>query len=319
MDVDRVPVFRKIILADRSPLASVGWTALTIAVLTGLRWLIDRGHAGLPFSTYFPAIVLIALFLGWKYGAATALASGMIANRLFKADPILFYANWRNASFVALYMLVCAILIYIAEMLRRLVRQQELAARREALLNAELVHRVKNMLAMVNSIAAMTARHSDTENFADSFGGRIEALGRATDLLGAGYEMSCELKQLIESVIAPFRDETNFTVRGPECNIARDSCIPLALALHELCTNAAKYGALSTAAGNVLLEWETQDAPRSQVAIRWRESNGPPVAKVERKGMGMALLRPQAGLANVQLELPREGATCEIVLDVPAA
>jgi two-component sensor histidine kinase len=272
----------------------------------------------LPFATYFPAIVLTALFLGWKYGSVTALMSGMIANRLFRAEPLLLYANWRNASFVALYALICAILIYIAEMLRRLVRQQAQAARREAMLNAELVHRVKNMLAMVNSIATMTARHSDSEDFVESFNGRIEALGRATDLLGAGYEMSCELRQLIESVIAPFRDDDNFAVQGPDCNISRDSCVPLALALHELCTNAAKYGALSTAEGKVSLEWAIHDVPRSQVEIRWRENDGPPVLKPERKGMGMALLRPQAGLAGVRLDLPREGATCEIVLDVPA-
>ena len=109
-DVDRVPVFRKIILADRSFVASIGWTLLTIAALTGLRWLIDGGQAGLPFATYFPAIVLTALFLGWKYGSATALVSGMIANRLFRAEPLLFYANWRNASFVALYALIYVLL-----------------------------------------------------------------------------------------------------------------------------------------------------------------------------------------------------------------
>lgn len=316
--MDRVPVFRRIILADRSFLASIGWTLLTIVALTTLRWVIDRGHAGLPFATYFPAIVLVALFLGWKYGFATALLSGIIANRLFKPEPILLYANWRNVSFVALYVLVCAILIYIAEMLRRLVRQQEEASRREALLNAELVHRVKNMLAMVNSIATMSARHSHSEDFIDAFNGRIEALGRATDLLGSGHQVACELKQLVESVIAPFRDEANFAVRGDECNISRDSCIPLALALHELCTNAAKYGALSAADGRVSLDWAIRDDAGRQVSILWRESGGPPIGTVERQGMGMALLRPQAGLADVRFELASSGATCEIVLDVPA-
>ncbi|HEX7711038.1 MAG TPA: HWE histidine kinase domain-containing protein [Sphingomonadaceae bacterium] len=313
----RVPAFRSIILADVRPLKAAGWTALAVAGVTALRWGVDGGAAGLPFATYFPAIVLVALFLGWRYGAAAALASGVIANRLFKAQPVLFYASWRNTLFVAFYVLICAILIYIAEMLRRLIREQERASRREALLNAELVHRVKNMLATINSIASMSARHADPEEFVDAFSGRIAALGRATDLLGSGHEVACELTQLIETVIAPFRDEANFAVVGPKCDILRDSCIPLALALHELCTNAAKYGALSTPEGRVALAWDVRETPERQVLIAWRESNGPPVGPVSRHGMGMALLRPQPGLAEVRLEFPPEGATCEIVLVRP--
>jgi two-component sensor histidine kinase len=306
------------ILADTPPLMAAAWTLVSVGGVTGLRWIADRGEGGLPFSLYFPVIVLVALFLGWKYGAVTAVLSGIIANRLFKAEPILFYASWRNAVFVTLYLLICAMLIYIAEMLRRLVRQQAQAARREELLNAELVHRVKNMLATVNSIAAMSARHAHPEEFVDAFSGRIAALGRATDLLGSGHEISCELKLLVESVIAPFRDEENFAVSGPECSISRDSCVPLALMLHELCTNAAKYGALSIPGGRVSLKWDMREAPHRQAVIDWRESGGPPVGEIERQGMGMALLRPQAGMAEVRLDFPREGATCEIVLGLPA-
>lgn len=316
--MDRVPAYRKMILADTPPLAAAAWTAATIVGVTGLRWIADRGAGGLPFALYFPVIVLVALFLGWKYGAVTAVVSGTIANRLFKAEPILFYASWRDAVFVTLYLLICAILIYIAEMLRRLIRQQAHAARREELLNAELVHRVKNMLATVNSIAAMSARHTDPAAFVDAFSGRIAALGRATDLLGSGYEMACELRPLAESVVAPFRDEGNFEIAGADCNIARDSCIPLALVLHELCTNAAKYGALSRPGGRVSLTWELHDAPHRQALIDWRESDGPPVGAIERKGMGMALLRPQPGLADVRLAFPGDGASCRIVLDLPA-
>jgi two-component sensor histidine kinase len=307
------------ILADTPPLTAAAWAAASVAGVTGLRWIADRGEGGLPFSLYFPVIVLIALFLGWKYGAVTALLSGIIANRLFKAEPILFYASWRNAVFVTLYVLICAMLIYIAEMLRRVIRQQAQAARREELLNAELVHRVKNMLATVNSIASMSARHAHPDEFVDAFSGRIAALGRATDLLGSGHEMACELKRLIESVIAPFRDEENFEVAGPECSIARDSCVPLALMLHELCTNAAKYGALSVPDGQVSLKWDIREAAHRQAVIDWRESGGPPVGEIERQGMGMALLRPQAGMAEVRLDFPHDGATCEIVLELPAA
>lgn len=314
----RVPAFRNIILADTPPWKAVAWTAIAVVGVTALRWIIDGGAAGLPFATYFPAIVLVAVFLGWEYGAAAALASGVIANRLFKAQPLWFYTSWRNALFLAFYVLICALLIYIAEMLRRLVREQEQASRREAMLNVELVHRVKNMLATINSIASMTARHTEPAEFVDAFSGRVVALGKATDLLGVGHEMAGELTQLIESVIAPFRDENNFAIAGPKCDIARQSCVPLALALHELCTNAAKYGALSVPEGRVSLEWSLSETPAQQVRIAWRESGGPRVEEVSRRGMGMALLRAQPGLSDVRVEFPPEGAICDIELEAQA-
>lgn len=316
--MNRVPAFRKIILADTSPLKGAAWTIVAIAVPTAMRWALDGGTGGLLFATYFPAIVLAALFLGWKCGAVTALSAGILANRVFRPAPLLFYTGVRNALFLVLYVLICGILIYIAEVLRRLVRQQEQASQRELMLNAELVHRVKNMLATVNSIASMSARHSQPDEFVDAFSGRIAALGRATDLLGSGYNMVCELDQLVDSVIAPFRDETNFEVIGPSCDISRDSCVPLALALHELCTNAAKYGALSVPDGRVSLRWEIHEGAGRKARMHWRESDGPEVEKVERRGMGMALLKPQSGLADVQLSFPPEGAACEIVLNLPA-
>lgn len=312
--MDRIPALRKIILTDTPPWRGAAWTAVAIAVPTALRWVIDRGEAGIPFVTYFPAIVLAALFLGWKYGATTALISGIIVNRLFRAVPVLFFANAREVVFVLLYALTCAILILITEMVRRLIRQQEQASQRELLLNTELVHRMKNILATVNSIAAMSARHSDPEDFAEAFNGRIAALGRATDQLSAMQIMSCELGQLIESVIAPFRDDANFDVSGPECDISRDSCIPLALVLHELCTNAVKHGALSVPDGRISLEWEIHEKPERQALVSWREKNGPPVEPIERRGMGMGLLQPQAGLADVRVDFPRDGAICEIAL-----
>jgi two-component sensor histidine kinase len=310
----RIPALRKIILTDTPPLNGVAWTVLAVAAPTTLRWIIDRGEAGIPFVTYFPAIVLTALFLGWRYGVAAALFSGIAANRLLNAAPLMFYTSARDALFFALYALTCAILIYIAEMSRRLIRQQEEASRREILLNAELVHRMKNILATVNSIAAMSARHSDPKDFAEAFNGRIAALGRATDQLSAMQIMSCELGQLVESVIAPFRDDANFDISGPECDISRDSCIPLALVLHELCTNAAKHGALSVPEGRISLEWEIHEGPERRALIGWREKNGPPVEPIERRGMGMGLLQPQAGLADVRVDFPRDGAICEIAL-----
>jgi hypothetical protein len=91
--VDRIPAIRQAILADRPPLTAFAWSAFAVAGPTALRWVIDRGEAGVPFVSYFPAVTLVALFLGWRWAAAVALVSGFIANRLFRDAPLLFYVS----------------------------------------------------------------------------------------------------------------------------------------------------------------------------------------------------------------------------------
>ncbi len=310
--MNRIPAIRRVILADIPLAASAAWAVLAVAVPTGLRWFIDQGEAGVPFVTYFPAVVLAALLLGWRWGAAVAVASGVIANRLFNPEPLLA-VSVLDAALVGLFALSCAALIWIAETARRLVRELEAATAREELLNAELMHRVKNMLATVNAMAVLTARHSGPGQFAQVFAGRMRALDKATELLGTGRQMHCEVAKLVASAIEPFRAEANFAISGAPCELPRDACVPLSLALHELCTNAAKHGALSAAEGRVELGWQS-DAD-GLLTLVWRERDGPPVPEVRRAGMGTQLLRRQHGLKNVEVEFRSDGLLCTIEIE----
>lgn len=310
--MDRIPAIRRVVLADIPPVQAAAWAVLAVAVPTGLRWFIDRGEAGIPFVTYFPAVVLAALLLGWRWGVAVALAAGLVANRMFSDEPPLDISTL-DAVLMALFALSSAALIWIGEMARRLVRQLEDAKAREELLNQELMHRVKNMLATVNAMAVLTSRHSGPGEFAQAFSGRMRALDKATDLLATGRNLHCEVAKLVEGAIEPFRADGNFAIQDAPCELPRDACVPLGLALHELCTNAAKHGALSVPEGRVVLTWECGED--GVLALDWREEGGPPVPEVRRTGMGTQLLRRQRGLTSVEAEFRREGLRCRITIE----
>lgn len=311
--MDRIPAVRRAILADLTPLVAFGWAVLAVAVPTALRWAVDRGASGVPFVTYYPVVALVALGLGWRWAAGVTLACAVIANRVFNPEPLLFWMGAREAVLVALFLLSCAVLIWAGDTARRMVRALEATKAREETLNRELLHRVKNLLSTVNAMAVLTARHSEPEAFAAALTGRMQALERATGLLGVDEATPCAVHAVVESALAPFSAGSNLLIEGPPCELPRDACMPLSLALHELATNASKYGALTAPEGRVSVVWTLE--PGGALALAWRECGGPPVTPPERTGMGTQLLRAQRGLDRVELAYHPEGVACAIGID----
>jgi two-component sensor histidine kinase len=315
--LDRLPAIRRAILAEVTPLRALGWSVLAVVVPTAVRWAADRGATGVPFLTYYPAVVLAALFLGWRWAVGVTLVCGAIANRVFNPEPLRFYMSGHEAVLVALFVLSCAALIWAGDTARRTVRALEAAKARESLLNKELLHRVKNLLATVNAMAVLTARHSDAANFVPALTGRMQALERATELLDVDENAPCEVHKLVEAALAPFLAGDNFLFDGPTCKLPQDACVPLSLALHELCTNASKYGALSVPEGTVSLNWTLEEGGALQ--LEWRERGGPPVTAPGRGGMGSQLLRRQRGLDRVEVHYHPAGVECAIAIAGVAA
>lgn len=163
------------------------------------------------------------------------------------------------------------------------------AEQTQRLLIGELNHRVKNTLASVQAIATQTLRHSSgPSDFAPTFIGRIHALARAHSLLSSTTWQGASLHELVEGqlqigTIDPARFETG----GPSVDLAPEPALHLALVLHELATNAHKYGALSTPDGRVGLHWAVRDG---MLELDWQESGGPVVAPPSRRGFGTALI-----------------------------
>ena len=188
---------------------------------------------------------------------------------------------------------------------------------RQRLLVNELNHRVKNTLATVQSIALQSLRGCPDEQL-EWFQGRLVALSEAHDVLTGQDWQGAYLHELLSRVIAPLRvpTERRFAISGPDLYLSPRMALSLSLALHELCTNAAKYGALSNCEGRVLIAWSiTGSNGSARLRLRWEEQGGPPVQAPTARGFGSRLISRGVAhelSAEVRLDFPLTGVICEI-------
>jgi two-component sensor histidine kinase len=186
-------------------------------------------------------------------------------------------------------------------------------------LTRELNHRVKNTLANVLSILALTRRRAkNLDDFADSLEGRIRSLSATHDLLTGTDWGTTPLRAVVEAELQHFRAgaEQLISVDGPPVELAPNDALSFGLALHELATNAAKYGALSVPAGRVSIYWRLIE--ERMVEVEWSEREGPEVPAKRGRGFGTELIEKVVAheLKNpVQLLFEREGVRC--VMRVP--
>lgn len=174
------------------------------------------------------------------------------------------------------------------------------------ILARELAHRFKNMMAVVNSILSLTARNAPTKKaLVISLRGRLAALARTHEMLLGNDTESADLRSLLEGELSPYRIHSASNVRliGDPCLLVGPQVVNIALAIHELATNAAKYGALSRATGQVEVRWSEADGI---LDLLWKETGGPPVSEPTGRGFGTELIRRLLG-AGVQLEYPKAG------------
>lgn len=190
----------------------------------------------------------------------------------------------------------------------------------QKLLINELNHRVKNTLATVQSIALQTLRNSaDAEQSREQITARLIALSKAHDILTrTGWE-GAQLRQIVIEATAAHDSQTGsrFDIAGPDVWISAKSALALAMAIHELCTNAVKYGALSNEQGRVTIEWSIVDVEGAarQLRMHWIEAGGPPVAPPDRRGFGSRLIERGLGQdlgGEVRVEFAPTGVTCTI-------
>jgi two-component sensor histidine kinase len=174
------------------------------------------------------------------------------------------------------------------------VTERKEAEERQKLLIDELNHRVKNTLATVQSLATQTARGTESpEEFRKAFEGRLIALSQAHDQLTRRHWKSADLRDIVEGVTSPHlarsrESQDQIVIEGEAITVAPRVALTLALGLHELTTNAAKYGALSVPAGRIAVNWWVVREPSlpPRLLIEWRERGGPPVTVPARQGFG---------------------------------
>jgi two-component sensor histidine kinase len=169
------------------------------------------------------------------------------------------------------------------------------AEEHRALLASELSHRVKNTLTSLQAIVAQTMRRATSvEDAGTTLEARIQAMAAAHDLLINERFESASLRALLGRTLAPFggEDGARFHMAGQDLRLPPRLVVAFALAIHELATNATKYGALSNAAGVVNLQWHvTDDAHPRQLHLTWTESGGPPVQPPKQTSFGTQLIQ----------------------------
>ena len=162
----------------------------------------------------------------------------------------------------------------------------------QGVLNAELAHRLKNTLAIVQSIASQTLRGVSERPLVEAFERRVLALSRAHDVLIQKSWTAARMRAVMESVLAIQADLDRFALDGPDLDISPQAALSLSLLLHEMATNALKYGALSTGAGTVRISWRTEIDQSPALVLDWAEIDGPPVEPPSgRGGFGSKLIR----------------------------
>ncbi len=301
--------------SDRSAWRAVVWVPETL--------LAD------PANQAFNLMLAMAVLSLSLSVAASLLAGRMIqqpARRLIKAaralgdgQPVVVAPTlMREANFVVNALAEASRMIAMRESALRDSEKQTRFVMRE------LSHRSKNLLAIVQAMARQTARAAtDYEEFQERFASRISSLARSHDLLVNQNWKGIAISDLVSTQLAPFVDVAGarLTMDGPSLVLEPDAAQTIGMALHELATNASKYGAFSVPAGRVRVEWSlrVEDCDQQRLTMRWQESGGPPVAPPTRNGFGHTVVEHMAanslgGTAKLLWE-PTGVAWC---LDVPA-
>ena len=282
------------------------------------RLLIDSFiHGQVPFVTFYPAVIAASLIAGLRSGLLVILISTPLAVTAFEGQYP--YAT----TFIWLILAgIVAAGCGVAQELRERWRAErdELAKTKQKLelVIKEQAHRAKNTFAILNALAAQSAQGaSNVEEFRDRLIERVKALSAAYSLMSSAEPDSpVELEKLVELALAPF--STSYRDRltvpgGPAVMLAPSAAIPISLCLHELATNAVKYGALSTDGGRVDCDW-IERTPGA-FTLRWTENGGPQVSQPRSSGFGTRLI--SAALNGVPggsalLKFEPQGVRCEL-------
>lgn len=290
--------------------ALVGALAAVAAVL--VRWSLPLDPQQLPVLTVVIATALVTTFVGVRAGILTAVLGGLTSWYLF------FNAySWSlaNGAWVPLlgFAVTATTIVGTAALYRESERRahaKEVEAVEEQAGNAELfaremAHRLKNTLAIVQSVAFQTFGNGTPE--ASLFASRLKALADANELLNEKVEEpEADVLRVVKGALQPFHvSPAALQIECVRASIPSRQVLSLALALHELATNAVKYGAFSSTTGRVLLRLE--DAGQT-LKLTWKEQGGPPVVQPKSEGFGSRLLRRTG--ANAKLKFEPDGLRC---------
>ena len=300
-----------------SPLFSIGFAAACLALATAVRWCLALIRPDVFFTPYFPAVFFATAFGGLRVGIATAFLGGLLGITVnFSAAS----ADFARLALMAVYLIVCGLMIWGIEHYRSIASQQRQIAKRliqeeeyRELVVGELQHRLKNKLSTIHAVLHQVL-HDQPRVWA-GIDQRIRALSATDDLIIRADGGGCDIKDLLLSELGPY-GHVRFTLNGNSLFLPAKLAVSLALIFHELATNAGKYGAFSSARGLLQVSWSVSD---DSLNIAWDETEGPAVEAVGRAGFGTRLLksalRPFDG--KTEIAFLKTGVHCTMQCRIP--
>ena len=292
-------------------LAATALVVVAFLVRWGLGFL---GEVLLPFTTFYPAALFATYFGGPRVGIFTSIVGGVVGWRAFLLPNVGFFPSETAFELELLtYAVACALIVWGANSYRRLTERLREEERLRVLAVEELAHRLKNKISTIQSIVSYQLR--EQPRLRDDIVARLVALSATDDLIMAAEGRGASLRAILSTELKPYglaRSSTD----GPDIILTPTLALTMALMIHELATNAAKYGALSQPAGKVSLQWSLAERA---LELDWRESGGPLVASPTHRGFGLQLLfrALEQFSGTVEMNFEASGLACRMKAMLP--
>ncbi|HKS18332.1 MAG TPA: HWE histidine kinase domain-containing protein [Bradyrhizobium sp.] len=298
---------------------SVGLAVLCLALATLGRWGLAQIRPDVFFTPYFPAVMLATVYGGVRIGVLTAVAAGVFGVGVNFGGAM---ADSARIVLLVIFWVASGVAIWGVEHYRSIAAQQQAISKRlieeeryRKLIVDELQHRLKNKSSTLHAVLHQVF-HDQPQIWA-SIDHRIRALSATDDLIARVDGTGCDIRDLLRSELGPY-GHVRFNLNGDALFLPAKLAVSLALIFHELATNAAKYGAFSSAQGLLQVSWTITD---DRLNITWDETEGPPVENVGKPGFGTRLLN-SALLAfggKTETSFLKTGVHCTLNCRVPAS
>ncbi len=295
----------------------VGFAALCLVLATLARWSLSLIRPDVFFTPYIPAVFLATAIGGARIGVLTALVGGALGLSIdFGSGP----ADFARIALLLIFWGISGLTIWGIEHYRSIATQQRQIARRlieeeeyRKLVVAELQHRLKNKLSVIHAVLHQVLdKEPQVWSRIDH---RMRALVATDDLIARVDGSGCDIRDLLLSELGPY-GHVRFNLNGDPLFLPAKLAVSLALIFHELATNAAKYGAFSSARGMLQVSWTLSE---DRLNVTWDESEGPVVETVGAAGFGTKLL--QSALSpfegKTKISFLKSGVHCTMQCRVP--
>ncbi|WP_249128304.1 sensor histidine kinase [Bradyrhizobium lablabi] len=298
-------------------LLSIGFAILCLALGTLGRWGLSHIRPDVFFTPYFPAVMIVTVFSGVRIGILTAAAAGALGVIINFGDTA---TDSARIVLLLIFWAVCAVAIWGVEHYRSIAAQQHEISKRliqeeeyRKLVVDELQHRLKNKLSVMHAVLHQVL-HDQPEVWA-TIDHRIRALSATDDLIARVDGRGCDIRDLLRSELGPY-GHVRFNLNGDALFLPDKLAVSLALMLHELATNAGKYGAFSSAKGFLQVSWTVDD---DRLTIVWDETEGPPVETIGKPGFGTKLLNSAllAFHGKTEISFLKSGIHCTMQCRIP--